>query len=87
MQVASLAASCRVCSYVYLQTVFSMRASVNHRLNGLVVTIVEVVVFALPFSVVQVGVLGGVGHRTLMHQGEACLSCAHSIACGRHFRW
>jgi MFS superfamily sulfate permease-like transporter len=41
-------------SYIFSQTVFTMRAGVYNRLNGLVVAAVEVTVFMLPFSVVQV---------------------------------
>ncbi|KAG2496216.1 hypothetical protein HYH03_005814 [Edaphochlamys debaryana] len=40
-------------SYIFSQTVFTMRQGVFNRLNGLAVAIVELAVFALPFSVVQ----------------------------------
>lgn len=41
-------------SYIFSQTVFTMRAGVHNRLCGLVVAVIEVIVFALPFSVVEV---------------------------------
>lgn len=41
-------------SYIFSQTVFTMRAGVFNRLCGLVVALMEVAVFALPFSVVEV---------------------------------
>ncbi|GLC59516.1 hypothetical protein PLESTB_001495700 [Pleodorina starrii] len=40
-------------SYIFSQTVFTMRQGVFNRVNGLAVAVVELVVFALPFSVVQ----------------------------------
>ncbi|GIL50885.1 hypothetical protein Vafri_6858 [Volvox africanus] len=40
-------------SYIFSQTVFTMRQGVSNRANGLVVAVVELLVFALPFSVVQ----------------------------------
>ncbi|EFJ45005.1 hypothetical protein VOLCADRAFT_94701 [Volvox carteri f. nagariensis] len=40
-------------SYIFSQTVFTMRQGVFNRVNGLAVAIVELLVFALPFSVVQ----------------------------------
>jgi len=41
-------------SYIFSQTVFTMRAGVRNRLCGMVVAIMELIVFALPFSVVEV---------------------------------
>jgi len=41
-------------SYIFSQTVFTMRAGVHNRLCGFVVAIMELIVFALPFSVVEV---------------------------------
>ncbi|GLI60655.1 hypothetical protein VaNZ11_002855 [Volvox africanus] len=40
-------------SYIFSQTVFTMRQGVSNRANGLAVAVVELLVFALPFSVVQ----------------------------------
>ena len=40
-------------SYIFSQTVFTMRAGVHNRLNGLVVAVVELAVFVMPFSVVR----------------------------------
>lgn len=40
-------------SYIFSQTVFTLRAGVLNRLNGLVVALVELFVFMLPFSVVR----------------------------------
>ncbi|GIL91039.1 hypothetical protein Vretimale_9478 [Volvox reticuliferus] len=40
-------------SYIFSQTVFTMRQGVSSRGNGLAVAVVELLVFALPFSVVQ----------------------------------
>ena len=42
-------------SYIFSQTIFSGRAGVTSRLNGLVVAGTELALFALPFSLVQVG--------------------------------
>ena len=41
-------------SYIFSQTVFTMRAGVFSRWNGVVVVIAEFGLFLLPFSVVQV---------------------------------
>lgn len=38
-------------SYIFSQTVFSLRSSVTSRLNGLVIAIAEFFLFAAPFSV------------------------------------
>ncbi|KAG1670994.1 hypothetical protein FOA52_014384 [Chlamydomonas sp. UWO 241] len=40
-------------SYIFSQTVFTLRAGVFNRLNGVVVAAMEFAVFAVPFSVVQ----------------------------------
>eukprot|EP00955_Chlamydomonas_euryale_P019389 206628-Chlamydomonas_euryale.AAC.1 len=40
-------------SYIFSQTVFTLRAGVFNRLNGVVVVVAELAVFATPFSVVQ----------------------------------
>ncbi|KAG2448594.1 hypothetical protein HYH02_006485 [Chlamydomonas schloesseri] len=40
-------------SYIFSQTVFTMRQGVFNRINGLVVAAVELLVFALPFSTIQ----------------------------------
>lgn len=40
-------------SYIFSQTVFTMRAGVNSRINGWVIAAAEFIVFALPFSIVQ----------------------------------
>ncbi|GFR39589.1 hypothetical protein Agub_g49, partial [Astrephomene gubernaculifera] len=40
-------------SYIFSQTVFTMRQGVFNRINGLTIAMVELLVFALPFSVVQ----------------------------------
>jgi MFS superfamily sulfate permease-like transporter/CRP-like cAMP-binding protein len=40
-------------SYIFSQTVFTMRAGVNSRINGWVIAGAEFLVFALPFSIVQ----------------------------------
>ncbi|KAG2444838.1 hypothetical protein HXX76_001579 [Chlamydomonas incerta] len=40
-------------SYIFSQTVFTMRQGVFNRINGLVVALVEITVFALPFSTIQ----------------------------------
>ena len=38
-------------SYIFSQTIFSMRAGVQSRVNGWIVVAAEVAVFAVPFSV------------------------------------
>ena len=40
-------------SYIFSQTVFTMRAGVNSRINGWIIAGAEFFVFALPFSLVQ----------------------------------
>ena len=50
-------------SYIFSQTVFTMRAGVFSRLCGWVVVAVEAALFLLPFSVVQVTVAGWEYHR------------------------
>lgn len=40
-------------SYIFSQTVFTMRAGVNSRINGWVIAGTEFLVFALPYSIVQ----------------------------------
>lgn len=54
-------------SYIFSQTVFTMRAGVFSRWNGVVVAASELVLFALPFSVVQVG-----GVQCCWHCGLHC---------------
>ena len=41
-------------SYIFSQTIFTLRAGVLNRLNGWVVVVLELAVFAVPFSVVRV---------------------------------
>ena len=38
-------------SYIFSQTIFSMRAGITSRLNGGVVAVAELFIFLLPFSV------------------------------------
>ena len=40
-------------SYIFSQTIFTLRAGVNNRLNGVVIVIAELFVFAIPFSLIQ----------------------------------
>ena len=40
-------------SYIFSQTIFSMRARVNTRIHGIIIAAAEFSLFALPISVVQ----------------------------------
>ncbi len=48
-------------SFIFSQTVFTKRAGVYSRVGGLTMALAELLVFALPFSVVQV--IRGLTHR------------------------
>ena len=41
-------------SYIFSQTIFTMKSGIKSNLSGLVIATVELAVFALPFSVVRV---------------------------------
>lgn len=41
-------------SYIFSQTIFTMRAGVRSRVAGVTVCVLEMLVFVLPFNVVQV---------------------------------
>lgn len=41
-------------SYIFSQTIFTMKSGIKSNLSGLVIATVELAVFALPFSVVSV---------------------------------
>ena len=49
--VAGLAGAGFTGSYIFSQTIFSMRAGISSRLNGGVVAAAELLIFLLPFSV------------------------------------
>lgn len=49
--VAGLAGAGFTGSYIFSQTVFSLRAGIQSRLNGLTISAVELAIFLLPFSV------------------------------------
>lgn len=40
-------------SYIFSQTIFTLRAGVNNRINGIVIVLLELFVFAIPFSLIQ----------------------------------
>ncbi len=48
---AGLAGAPMTGSYIFSQTIFSMRSGVTSRTNGLIVAIAELFLFAAPFSV------------------------------------
>lgn len=40
-------------SYIFSQTIFSMRAGVDNRLHGWIIAVVELSLFFLPISIIQ----------------------------------
>jgi SulP family sulfate permease len=40
-------------SYIFSQTIFTMRAGVNSRINGFIVSFLMLVIFVAPFSVIE----------------------------------
>lgn len=40
-------------SYIFSQTIFSMRAGIDNRLMGAIVSAMELLLFLIPFSVVE----------------------------------
>ncbi len=40
-------------SYIFSQTIFTMRAGVNSRINGYIVSILMLAIFVAPFSVIE----------------------------------
>ena len=53
--VAGLAGAGFTGSYIFSQTIFSLRAGITSRLNGLTIAAIELIIFLLPFSVRQLG--------------------------------
>ena len=40
-------------SYIFSQTIFTMRAGVHSRINGAVIAVMMLVIFVMPFSVIE----------------------------------
>lgn len=66
-------------SYIFSQTIFSMRAGVNTRVHGAIIAAAEFSLFALPISIVQY-----LPVRAMLNAGHAALAMPHAAQGFQH---
>ena len=65
-------------SYIFSQTIFSMRAGVDNRLHGWIIAVVELSLFFLPISIIQYLVSFGIARMRAWCR-SSCTALSNSM--------